>query len=158
MASLPLINWRLTESTRPASTSGSILCGIFKGAFCAGWARGDNDGLLRHGPPCGRAQSTANRRKSLASRARRVQESAGITISPMTLKQQDLEDLSRRTLDHYDRGAEGFWKGTRDHDVSQNIAALLRPPPAGRRAVPGAAPYPQLGRVQRPAALELVRP
>src|SRR5882672_2919933 len=33
MASLPLMSWRLTESTRPASTSGSILCGIFKFAF-----------------------------------------------------------------------------------------------------------------------------
>ncbi len=44
----------------------------------------------------------------------------------MTLRRQDLEDISARTLDHYDRGAEDFWKGTRDHDVSQNIAALLR--------------------------------
>src|SRR5437667_201350 len=44
----------------------------------------------------------------------------------MTLKRQDLEDISARTLDHYDRGAEDFWKGTQDHDVSQNIAALLR--------------------------------
>jgi SAM-dependent methyltransferase len=44
----------------------------------------------------------------------------------MTLKRQDLEDISARTLDHYDRGAEGFWEGTRAHDVSQNIAALLR--------------------------------
>src|SRR5258705_511838 len=39
MASLPLMSWRLTESTRPASTSGSILFGIFKGAFCAVSAR-----------------------------------------------------------------------------------------------------------------------
>src|SRR6266700_2904834 len=44
----------------------------------------------------------------------------------MTLRRQDLEDISARTLGHYDRGAEDFWKGTRDHDVSQNIAALLR--------------------------------
>src|SRR5258706_3901803 len=44
----------------------------------------------------------------------------------MTLRRQDLEDISARTLDHYDRSAEDFWKGTRDHDVSQNIAALLR--------------------------------
>jgi SAM-dependent methyltransferase len=34
--------------------------------------------------------------------------------------------VSRRTLEDYDRGAEGFWEGTRDHDVSQNIDALLR--------------------------------
>src|SRR5256886_13593635 len=44
----------------------------------------------------------------------------------MTLKRRDLEAISGRTLDHYDRGAEDFWKGTRDHDVGQNIAALLR--------------------------------
>src|SRR5437773_149697 len=43
----------------------------------------------------------------------------------MTLKRRDLEDISTRTLDHYNRRAEDFWKGTRGHDVSQNIAALL---------------------------------
>jgi SAM-dependent methyltransferase len=30
-----------------------------------------------------------------------------------------------RTLDHYDSNAEAFWEGTRDHDVSQNRAALV---------------------------------
>src|SRR5436309_15536829 len=44
----------------------------------------------------------------------------------MTLKRRDLNDISARTLDHYDRRAEDFWKGTRDHDVSQNIAVLLK--------------------------------
>src|SRR5260370_32333556 len=44
----------------------------------------------------------------------------------MTLKRQDLDDISTRTLDHYDQRAGDFWKGTRDHDVSQNIAALLK--------------------------------
>ncbi|WP_282344224.1 class I SAM-dependent methyltransferase [Pseudomonas sp. PS02288] len=34
--------------------------------------------------------------------------------------------ISRLTLAHYARNAEGFREGTRDHDVSQNIAALLR--------------------------------
>src|SRR6266850_5298305 len=51
---------------------------------------------------------------------------AKVNLSNMALKRQDLDDISARTLDHYDRGAEEFWKGTRDHDVSQNIAALLR--------------------------------
>jgi SAM-dependent methyltransferase len=32
---------------------------------------------------------------------------------------------SRRTLAHYDESAERFWEGTKDHDVSQNIDALL---------------------------------
>jgi SAM-dependent methyltransferase len=30
------------------------------------------------------------------------------------------------TLAHYNDNADSFWRGTRDHDVSQNIAALLR--------------------------------
>ena len=36
------------------------------------------------------------------------------------------EEISRRTLEHYDSRAEDFWQGTRDHDVSQNMAALLK--------------------------------
>ena len=37
----------------------------------------------------------------------------------------DLQKVSAVTLDHYNRRAEDFREGTRDHDVSQNIAALL---------------------------------
>jgi SAM-dependent methyltransferase len=33
--------------------------------------------------------------------------------------------ISARTLGHYERHADRFWEGTRDHDVSQNVAALL---------------------------------
>ena len=36
------------------------------------------------------------------------------------------DEISRRTLEHYDSRAEDFWQGTRDHDVSQNMAALLK--------------------------------
>lgn len=36
-----------------------------------------------------------------------------------------LEDISAITLGHYNRNAAAFFEGTRDHDVSQNIAALL---------------------------------
>jgi SAM-dependent methyltransferase len=39
---------------------------------------------------------------------------------------QELEQLADRTLEHYRAHAEDFREGTRDHDVSQNIAALLR--------------------------------
>jgi SAM-dependent methyltransferase len=51
----------------------------------------------------------------------------------MKLDPQELANITRLTLEEYNRHAEGFWKGTRDHDVSQNIAALLahiesRPP------------------------------
>ncbi len=35
-------------------------------------------------------------------------------------------DLTTATLAHYNDSADSFWQGTRDHDVSQNIAALLR--------------------------------
>ena len=36
-----------------------------------------------------------------------------------------LDAIARRTLDHYERNAQQFFAGTIDHDVSQNIAALL---------------------------------
>jgi SAM-dependent methyltransferase len=39
---------------------------------------------------------------------------------------EDLATITSRTLAHYDQRAEQFWEGTRDHDVSQNIDALLR--------------------------------
>lgn len=44
----------------------------------------------------------------------------------MKLNLQDLEKIAELTLGHYNRRAEDFWEGTRDHDVSQNIEALLR--------------------------------
>ena len=37
-----------------------------------------------------------------------------------------MDEVSRLTLEHYDQRAEEFWRGTRDHDVGQNIAAFLR--------------------------------
>jgi SAM-dependent methyltransferase len=44
----------------------------------------------------------------------------------MKLDAQDLEKVSNLTLEHYDKRAAEFWEGTRGHDVSQNIAALLQ--------------------------------
>ena len=45
----------------------------------------------------------------------------------------DVDDITRRTLEYYERHAQQFFYGTVDHDVSQNIAALLdaieAPPP-----------------------------
>lgn len=38
----------------------------------------------------------------------------------------DLEKITDGTLDHYNQRAEDFWEGTRGHDVSQNIGALLQ--------------------------------
>ena len=39
---------------------------------------------------------------------------------------EDLQRIAERTLAHYDQNAQAFWDGTRDHDVSQNINALLK--------------------------------
>ena len=44
----------------------------------------------------------------------------------MKLNPQDLGKIAQLTLEHYNRHAEEFWEGTRDHDVGQNIAALLQ--------------------------------
>jgi SAM-dependent methyltransferase len=43
----------------------------------------------------------------------------------MSLGKPDLEAITTGTLAHYNSRAEAFWQGTRGHDVSQNIAALL---------------------------------
>jgi len=44
------------------------------------------------------------------------------------------DEITGPTLAHYDAGAEGFWRGTKDHDVRQNIEALLD-------AIPGPGPH-----------------
>jgi Methylase involved in ubiquinone/menaquinone biosynthesis len=44
----------------------------------------------------------------------------------MKLNAQDLKEIVTLTLEHYNQRAEEFWTGTRDHDVSQNIAAMLQ--------------------------------
>jgi len=46
----------------------------------------------------------------------------------------ELDAVTRRTLEEYNREAEAFWRGTRDHDVTQNIEALLN-------AIEGAPPH-----------------
>jgi SAM-dependent methyltransferase len=43
----------------------------------------------------------------------------------MKLQPTDLDEIAARTLEHYEQRAEDFREGTRDHDVSQNIEALL---------------------------------
>ena len=51
----------------------------------------------------------------------------------MPLTPEDLHRIAARTLAHYDQNADAFWEGTREHDVRQNIDALLAhisaPPP-----------------------------
>lgn len=41
------------------------------------------------------------------------------------LSAEALAAIEARTLAHYDTHARQYWEGTRDHDVRQNIAALL---------------------------------
>lgn len=52
----------------------------------------------------------------------------------MRLNRHELDSVECATLRYYDDHAESFREGTRGHDVSQNIAALLEqieaPPPA----------------------------
>lgn len=43
----------------------------------------------------------------------------------MELTPEQLQQLTERTVAHYDRNARDFWEGTRHHDVGQNIRALL---------------------------------
>jgi SAM-dependent methyltransferase len=42
------------------------------------------------------------------------------------LSADELRAISETTLAHYQTDAQAFWLGTRDHDVSQNIDALVR--------------------------------
>ncbi|SHN05865.1 Methyltransferase domain-containing protein [Pseudomonas asturiensis] len=44
----------------------------------------------------------------------------------MKLDPQTLAQITTTTVEHYNRVADDFREGTRDHDVSQNIDALLR--------------------------------
>jgi len=53
---------------------------------------------------------------------------------PTRLDPSELSEIEQRTLDHYQGSAPQFWERTRDHDVSQNIGALLE-------AIDGDAPH-----------------
>lgn len=49
----------------------------------------------------------------------------GSDMENARLDAEQLHQISEMTIGHYDRTAEAYWAGTRDHDVSQNRAALL---------------------------------
>jgi SAM-dependent methyltransferase len=42
------------------------------------------------------------------------------------MKKEELERIVRATLEHYEQRAQDFWRGTKDHDVRQNVDELLR--------------------------------
>src|SRR5262249_20319394 len=46
--------------------------------------------------------------------------------SNMEPNPEDLAKITDFTLRHYNEHAEDFWEGTRDHNVNQNITALLQ--------------------------------
>ena len=46
--------------------------------------------------------------------------------SNMELNPEDLATITDFTLSDYNEHAEDFWEGTRDHNVNQNITALLQ--------------------------------
>ncbi len=46
-------------------------------------------------------------------------------IDAMHLTSDDLQHIAALTLAHYDRRVQAYRDGTRDHDVGQNIGALL---------------------------------
>ena len=46
--------------------------------------------------------------------------------SSLMLSEAILDEIESVTLGHYEANAKSFWLGTRDHDVSQNIAAFLQ--------------------------------
>jgi hypothetical protein len=58
----------------------------------------------------------------------------------MELNPEDLAKITDFTLSHYNEHAEDFWEGTRDHNVKQNITALLQ-------SIEGEPPYTILGSV-----------
>ncbi|MCJ8313226.1 MAG: class I SAM-dependent methyltransferase [Saccharospirillaceae bacterium] len=47
------------------------------------------------------------------------------TLPNSTLSEEQLKLVEQTTLSHYNNSATSFWNGTKDHDVSQNYAALL---------------------------------
>jgi SAM-dependent methyltransferase len=51
-----------------------------------------------------------------------ARSTCGIVVS---VPKPDLAEISQQTLAYYEESAREFWEGTCDHDVSQNINALL---------------------------------
>ena len=62
----------------------------------------------------------------IAKFADRNDRTACVMESNMKLDGQDLKKIVDLTLQHYNQRAEEFWEGTQNHNVSQNVAALLQ--------------------------------
>src|SRR5690606_41672475 len=80
---------------------------------------------------CSRGRSCTWRRSSACGSGKGV--SGARARIPYALRRaladnavMNADDISRRTLAHYDQTADAFFAGTIGHDVSQNIDALLQ--------------------------------
>ena len=51
----------------------------------------------------------------------------------MRQKKTELDEIETLTIDHYNKNAEAFWGGTKDHDVTQNYEAFLSPFPNDKK-------------------------
>jgi SAM-dependent methyltransferase len=81
------------------------------------------------------AASRGRRRDYLLLKAGRTVTQKGNPDKPSyALDEAQLRHVSEMTIGHYDRTAEDYWGGTRNHDVSQNYEALLE-------AIEGEPPY-----------------
>src|SRR6185369_5440061 len=97
----------------------------------------NRQGGARHRParlrPCARTKADDARRPGRDIAARSADPAALQYRPPPQSRSLAMDEISRRTLEHYDQRAEEFWRGTRDHDVRQNMDALLKaieaPPP-----------------------------
>ncbi len=76
----------------------------------------------------------AKRYRSGGRAGRTVKTKGNPDKPPNALDKSQLRRVSEITIGHYDRAAEDYWYGTRNHDVSQNYEALLE-------AIEGEPPY-----------------
>jgi SAM-dependent methyltransferase len=58
-----------------------------------------------------------------------------LVVARSMLDRDTLRHITATTLAHYEETATAFWEGTRDHDVSQNVRALLSHLEPGRRRI-----------------------
>ena len=80
---------------------------------------GLSSGLLLVSDTCGQDASRATVQRVLYQEARKGRLTRVLT-------EAEVFQITAATLAEYEQDAESFWRHTKAHDVSQNIAALLR--------------------------------
>jgi hypothetical protein len=84
---------------------------------------GGKSGFILAACPC---SGLDQGRKSAFNGSTHMQHRLSQPMSNRFLSPQDLEKIADLTLEDYNQHAESYWRGTHDHDVSQNIDALLK--------------------------------